>query len=161
SKLPAFLGSLGRPISWLFILLVIGMEPAQSLETKHPIYGSWQWSHLLYNGQELPRPNPKLRIQFDFNAGGTSRLYWEREGQTGFCERLAQFSIQGDTLVEMITWVNPNNAAECARDPDMQAGRMSRTPFTFDAQGRLMIRVYVADWDVWYVWERLNPVGTN
>lgn len=140
---------------WFFIFIVHQTRSfGSNINPNHPILGQWQYESYILNGVEFPKPNPNLEIEFHFYPDGVSRLFWYRSNDKGFCDRYAHFSATDRLIHEIIFWVNPNNRAECGGDPDMQLGRSSQTPYKIDQQGRLLTRVYVADWDVWYVWKK-------
>lgn len=133
-------------IMTLFYLLVSSNE-AFSYPS---IEGRWHFTSYLYNGTELPKPNPNLTILFEFD-NGVSRLYWSRKDEVGFCERKARYQYSQEHISEIIVWVNPDNRFDCGRDPDMQLGRQSKTNYRFH-NGNLQTRVLVGDLDVWYIW---------
>jgi hypothetical protein len=91
------------------------------------IIGTWQYVGFQYEDRYYPNPNPNLILQFTFNDNLTSRLHWHRTNETGFCERLASYRVEGDFLYQKTTWVNPDNARECYNDPDMQMGKETTT----------------------------------
>ncbi|MCS6838040.1 MAG: hypothetical protein NZ480_04260 [Bdellovibrionaceae bacterium] len=135
-----------------FILFWGEMAQAINVDPRHPLVGSWHFESYILDGVELPKPNPNLKIEFHFYTDGVSRLYWYRTNEKGFCDRYAYYNTTDTDIHELIFWVNPQNRSDCAKDPDMQVGRESVTPYRIDAQGRLLTRVYVGQWDVWYVW---------
>lgn len=96
------------------------------------VLGAWRFDGFYYEGHYYPRPNPALLVDFEFHADGESKLSWRRENEDGFCERRANYSADGTLLTQHTTWVNPQNAPECGRDPDMQLDRESSTPYTAD-----------------------------
>jgi len=119
------------------------------------IVGKWEFTSYLYNGRELPKPNPDLNITFEFKDDGMSRLYWDRNQEVGFCERTAQYQYSERFIFETIVWVNPKNSFDCGRDPDMQLGRSSQTEYRI-TNNRLETRVLVGDLDVWYIWQKVQ-----
>ncbi len=96
------------------------------------VAGSWQYDGFWFEGHRYPNPNPSLVLTFTFDEGGTSHLYWHRIGEPGFCERKAEYEIRGDLLYQKVTWLNPKNAMDCGRDPDMQLGKETLVKFTFN-----------------------------
>lgn len=129
---------------------------AKAQKNSHPIVGIWHFVGYMYDGHELPKPNPELEIIFEFHADKTNRLFWFRHGQTGFCDRQGQYDISETHIEELVVWVNPENNFNCSKDPDMQMGRQAKFPYRFNGE-RLETRVYVGDMDVWYIWERTPP----
>lgn len=91
-----------------------------------PIVGNWQFRDYIFEGEKQPRPNPQLVLQFEFFEKGINRLFWTRKNEPGFCERHAEYTHDGKWLEQKVTWVNPENAAECSQDVDMQMGNENR-----------------------------------
>jgi hypothetical protein len=56
--------------------------------------------------------------------------------------------------VDKVVWVNPKNHFTCSRDPDMQLGRVTRTPFRF-VGGDLQLALPLGDDTLIYVWKRV------
>lgn len=92
------------------------------------IIGTWRYAGFRYDDKQYPNPNPDLELLFTFREDGVSRLYWHRKNETGFCERLADYRLDGEMLWQKNTWVNPANDHSCSSDPDMQPGRETTTP---------------------------------
>lgn len=93
------------------------------------LIGTWQYDGFFYEGQRYPNPNPSLVLTFDFLGNGESHLQWHREGEPGFCERRALYRVENDLLFQKVFWINPKNAADCAKDPDMQPDDETETRF--------------------------------
>lgn len=91
------------------------------------ILGQWKWHKYIYDGQEFPPSNPNLNLIFEFMEGGRNRLYWDRTGERGFCERYGNYIFNQCQLIDQVTWVNPDNALGCGADPDMKEGRQTMT----------------------------------
>lgn len=107
---------------WTILTQVLGGFPAlAAVDTE--LYGKWQYDGFFYDGHRYPNPNLDLELTFTFDRRGQSRLYWTRKSENGFCERIATYQTIGPRLVQKVTWVNPSNAAECAKDSDMQMGK--------------------------------------
>ena len=109
----------------LFPVLVVAEAPPF-------LRGEWMLSGLIYRGQEIPPLNPKLNLRWTFYENGTERLFWNRTGEQGFCERFANYRIQDGHLHETVFAVNPLNGHECIQDPDMQVGRQTATRIEFN-----------------------------
>ena len=92
------------------------------------IVGTWRYAGFRYEDRQYPIPNPDLELLFTFREDGVSRLYWHRKNEPGFCERTADYRLDGNMLWQKNTWVNPANDGSCASDPDMQPGRETTTP---------------------------------
>lgn len=117
--------------------------------------GHWQYVAKVYQGVTMPEPpEASLRLHFEFHDG-ISRLYWWHEGESDFCERLGKFDYVDGYLVDEVTWVNPRNTLECGRDPDMQQGRVSRTPVSFQ-DGQMVFHLVLGDEPLLYVWKRME-----
>lgn len=109
------------------------------------ILGTWQYAGFRYNDVFYPNPNPELVLLVSFYEDSTSHMIWFRKDEPGFCERRGIYSLKGDYLWQKITWVNPENASSCGRDPDMILGHESMTQifmqneelaFVLDLDGR-------------------------
>lgn len=94
------------------------------------ITGQWQYDGFIYEGKTYPLPNPDLVLVFTFYDDGLTWLYWYRKNETGFCERLANYSVNQEGLKQKVIWVNPLNDQRCTQDPDMTAGLETITPFS-------------------------------
>lgn len=93
-----------------------------------PLSGVWQYDGFIYEQHRYPNPNPDLFLTFTF-TDGISRLFWRRNQESGFCERIADFSIDQNILHQKVTWTNPKNRSECAGDPDMRVGSDTQVRF--------------------------------
>lgn len=107
-------------MSFIFALLLGAFSPSD-------LAGSWVYDGYIYQGDRFPLPNPNLYLVFNFKTSSRVNLFWTRSQDGRFCEREAFYSINGDLLYQKIDWVNPDNAPDCAQDPDMQFGRESIT----------------------------------
>jgi hypothetical protein len=117
------------------------------------IIGDWKFSSLIYQGQPQPMPNPDLNLRWEFFENGTVRLYWDRKNVTGFCERFAHYTFEKNSLRQIVFAVNPQNADECGKDPDMQVGR--DTTNRMEISGRdIHLYFQMGDEDLIYVLER-------
>ena len=89
------------------------------------LIGYWLYDRYSYQGQEHPRPNPRLLLYFQFFETATNRIWWQRTNEEGFCERIGvyQYNPEACTFTDTIVWVNPENNSECGSDPDMPLGR--------------------------------------
>lgn len=91
----------------------------------------WKLSSMIYRGENIGLPNPELNLSFTFYQNGEGKLRWDRGNPMEFCERWASWEVQDGLLIEEVIKVHPDNAAECAKDPDMQLGRKTKTPIQF------------------------------
>lgn len=102
--------------------------------------------------------NPSSDSILSFFADGTDRLYWWHEGDADFCERRGEYSIELPLLVDKIVWVNPKNTFQCSRDPDMQLGKIARTPTSFSG-GDFLLHLPLGDETLTYVWQKIIPTA--
>lgn len=118
------------------------------------IIGTWFFDSYKYQDQIFARPNPYLHIYYSFAEDQTSRLYWHRTNEVGFCERYAKYDWLDKHIYEFITWANPKNNPECASDPDMQTGNRNRLDIRWVNADQFELRVQAGDNDIWYIWIR-------
>lgn len=116
----------------LFWLLAAGL-PAGAANPDQAILGTWHYAGFEYQNHFYANPNPKLTVQFDFNSDHTSRLYWHRADESAFCERRGTWNLQGDELIQTVTWLNPANDSSCGQDSDMQMNRTTDNRISFTA----------------------------
>jgi hypothetical protein len=144
----------------VFLLLVLLHSfSAWALDPGGPsLVGHWLYYKKIFQGHEMPEPpEATLRLHFDFEADGSDHLYWWHEGEKDLCERKGTHTVEnGNTLVDTNTWVNPKNDSSCANDPDMQQGRVTRTPISF-AGADLQFFLALGDDTLIYVWRREPP----
>ena len=96
------------------------------------VLGTWLFSNYRYQNQELPIPNPDLKLTFEFLPDGMSKLQWSRQGENGTCLRWARYNVGGGTLSQVVVWLDPKNRDDCSKDPDMQMGKPTQTPLPGD-----------------------------
>lgn len=125
---------------------------------ENPLLGTWQFQLIRYRGKEMPRPNPHLILTLQFGADGVDVLRWSREGEPGFCERKARYVFADEKLTQEVFWINPDNAPECAKDPDMQLNVKSETPARL-AAGRFETDFKLDDEPLIYLWSKIDPTG--
>lgn len=113
--------------------------------------GLWFFSSLIYNGQELPRPNPNLVMTLEFNDPTHNTLRYQRKDETGFCERVASYSYKGTALEQTVISVNPQNADACSQDLDMQIGQVSTTRVEIKEK-KLFMYLNLSGESLIYVW---------
>ena len=122
------------------------------------IVGHWFYYKKIYKGTEMPEPpEATLRLHFEFYADGTDKLYWTHVGETDHCIRKGKYKFEKNELVDDVVWVDPDNSAECGRDPDMQQGKTTRTPISFHENGDMWFHLFLGGDDLMYVWKRLTP----
>lgn len=109
-----------------FFCLSSGFAQIQQSDS---ILGTWRFTKYKYQGQVQPAPNSDLLLTFTFYSDLTSRLFWKRQGEEGFCERIATYSITQDILTQKTIWLNPKNHSSCGKDPDMRPDQKSMMSF--------------------------------
>jgi len=117
------------------------------------LLGAWKFSGYIYQNELKPPLNPKLILIFEFFPDSTSKLFWTRQDEPGFCERRGLFSVVDDMLTDEIVWVNPNNNIECSRDPDMQLGKKATNEVRY-LDNKLHLYLSLAGEPFIYVFER-------
>jgi hypothetical protein len=118
------------------------------------ILGSWQFYAYVYDGHEIPAPNPALSQIMEFGSDGVCRLYYKREDEEGFCERKAHYYIENDEIIQEITWVNPDNQSSCGQDPDMQLGRVTSNKARV-VDDIFQLDIPLSDETITYLWKRI------
>lgn len=115
------------------------------------LWGKWKFIGYIYEGVFQPPPNPNLILTFEFFEDGTDVLKWYRINEPGFCERRGRYSFDGEQLTDHIFWVNPKNAFECMRDPDMTPGRTQVTALRRE-DNELHMDLPLSEQTLTYVW---------
>lgn len=137
-----------------FFLLLLLFTPVFAQAS---IVGHWFYYEKIYRGQLMPEPpESTLRLHFRFSATGESQLTWWHEGSPEFCERKGSYSVENNLLIDTVIWLNPANSHECSADPDMQLGRVTKTPISFEGPD-LFLHLHIGDDPLIYVWKRLDP----
>lgn len=144
-----------RTVKWIPALLILLLSAPAFGNSR--IVGEWLFYKKVFDGIEMPEPpGATLRLYFEFAEDGDSRLVWWHEGEGDYCERRGAYTVEDDLLIDEVVWVNPRNSRECARDPDMQLGRVTRTPFSFLGDD-LVLHLHLQDKPLLYVWKRTRP----
>jgi len=120
------------------------------------IYGHWKFYKYLYEGKENPPLNPLLNLNFEFYFTGTSRLWWTRDNEKGFCERVAQYEYKDCKLSAEVVWVNPKNNIGCGQDPDMQVGHKTTSQIEI-INGDLYLHLSLGGKPFIYIWKKIEP----
>jgi len=118
------------------------------------LLGEWKYEELIYRGNRIPRPDPNLNLTWTFYLNGTERLYWDR-GDMSFCERFARFKYGFEILSEKVFAVNPDNASDCQKDPDMQMGRQTHTNLEV-RDSEMLLHVPLGDEEIIYVLKKVE-----
>lgn len=119
------------------------------------LIGMWFYSGLIYNGQPIPKPNPDLIIYYEFKSAGDNNLLYFRQGQSGQCQRQAEYRVEDNQIVQTITKVDESNSADCSADTDMQVGNKSIVPFRVQ-NDQLFLTVSLGEDELIYVWDRIT-----
>ncbi|MBK9323541.1 MAG: hypothetical protein IPM97_11470 [Bdellovibrionaceae bacterium] len=109
----------------------------------------------IYRGSVIPPFNPNLNLTWTFFENGTDRLYWDRKGEIGFCERFANYTIENEQITEVVFAANPNNSFECSKDPDMLVGRKTTTKFKIVEQ-QLLLYLQLGDEELVYIFKEIQ-----
>ena len=137
-------------------LIVFQIFLAQQVMANAPsVVGSWEFFEIRLDGKNQPPFNPDLNIQFEFFDDGTDLLRWWRNNEEGFCERRGEYSFNGSQLIDLVTWVNPDNKYDCGLDPDMQLGHQTDTLANLVGE-ILETHFEVGDHKLDYLWRRIR-----
>lgn len=128
--------------------------PAQGAESL--LWGQWKYIGFIYKGQFNAPPNPNLVLTFEFLKNGEDILRWSYINEEGFCERKGEYSYDGQLLTDKIIWVNPKNAIECHKDPDMSKGKTQITPLR-RINDQLHLDINLSDETLVYILALNNP----
>lgn len=112
--------------------------------------GQWKLTEMIYHGERVPPLNPRLNLFLTFFDNGTDRLFWDRTGESGFCERFAHYEILNNKLHETVFAVSPFNSPDCAQDPDMQMGRETSNVIEIN-NNEILLHLQLADEELIYV----------
>ena len=140
----------------LFSIFIFSSATTLSFTGSNDIIGSWKFTRYIYQDNELPAPNPQLTQILSFDETGTSRLYYSRADEEGFCERLAVYSYipTTKTLLQQVVWVNPKNQRGCSMDPDMILGRKTSNPAWVVGQSFYLV-MPLSDETITFIWDKL------
>lgn len=121
------------------------------------VVGIWLFTSLIFQGQSMPVPNPSLKIYYEFQDTGINTLFYQRDGERGFCERRAAYEFSGNNLTQQVIWVNPANAPWCSQDLDMQLGYRSWTQ-AWLREGKFHLSVMMGEDQLIYVWSATDQL---
>lgn len=145
---------------FLFLVVAMLVLGSSAAKAEDPIVGRWMYFMKVYQGQEMPEgPEATLRLFFEFSADGKSKLYWYHQGERDHCTRTGHYVVEKGMLVDTVDWVDPKNTYGCDQDPDMQNGKVTRTPISFDKQGNLMMELQLGEEQLFYVWKKTGETG--
>jgi hypothetical protein len=140
-------------VRFFLLLWLFAATPAWAGE----IEGHWQYYLKIFKGNEMPEPpEATLRLHFEFYPDGTNRLYWWHEGEDDLCSRTGRYRLEKGILIDEVIAVDPKNHGNCSRDPDMQLGKISRTPYELK-KNQLILHLPFGDDTLLYVWKRIPP----
>lgn len=126
-------------------------------QTSFALSGSWKFTDMIYKNQRVPRPSPDLNLVWTFFENGTERLYWDRGDNTKFCERFAFYTVKNQQIIEETFALNPKNAFDCAKDPDMKVGNKTQNPISFH-NNEIWIHLDLSGEEIVYI---LLPVDSD
>ncbi len=119
-----------------FLFFVVGVSlftPRAGMGGQNPrpiaagdLLGAWSFCAYIYEGVRRPPRNPRLQISYIFHEQGRSHLYWLDRDGTRYCSRIGEYLESDGWLIDRVVEVDSENTPDCARDPDMQPGRVSR-----------------------------------
>ncbi|MGZ3693945.1 MAG: hypothetical protein ACXWQO_07065 [Bdellovibrionota bacterium] len=136
----------------MLALFLIG----QGASADDSLVGHWGYFMKIYKGQEIPEgPDATLRLRYELEADGSSHLFWWHVGEHDHCQRKGHYHTEENLLVDHTEWVDPENTETCSQDPDMQADKTTKTPFSFK-DGNLLTRIQLGEEELFYVWKIVN-----
>lgn len=124
-----------------------------SEDSSETLWGRWKFMEYIYENQRHPRLNPNLNLFFEFNETGSNRLWWYRDNEKGFCERVGMYQFDSQLLIDEVAWVHPQNQAECSQHPDMQMGQKATNTVTFE-NGHLHLHLTLKGQPFIYIWHK-------
>ena len=140
----------------IFVAVVFLASCAVSAQTQGippEMEGTWVLTEVIYKEERQPPLDPDLNLRWSFFANETARLYWDKKGIEGFCERFSSFTVVNEVFTDEVFAVNPKNISECGKDPDMVMGRKVETKLVL-APGEVLIDMQVGDEKITYVLTR-------
>ena len=117
------------------------------------LIGIWFYTSVIYQGQLLPRPSQDLKMYFSFISEDQNEIFYSRTGETGHCRRTAKYWLARGKIYQTVVRVDPENAAICSEDPDMQLGQESVSPYEI-IDDRLHLHLPLGDEDIIFVWKK-------
>ncbi len=143
----------------MLLALLLGIFSIAGTGDLSGIEGHWFFYKKIFKGTEMPEPpSATLRLHFEFYGDGTNKLYWWHEGENDLCTRWGKYTWDGQWLNDEIVKVDPKNHPSCSRDPDMQLGKISKSPVWIE-NGELKLLLHIGDDDLIYVWRKVPAVN--
>jgi hypothetical protein len=143
--------------SMIAFFVMLGFAPLLFAEDRS-VEGHWLFYKKIYQGKEMPEPpSATLRMHFEFAANGDSKLWWWHEGEQDHCQRKGKWKTEDNLIVDEVTWVDPENTSECSKDPDMQNGKVNKTPFKFRGPD-LSLELHLGDEPLEMVWKTFSEL---
>lgn len=118
--------------------------------------GRWLYVGFIYHGQTYPPLDSDLNLYFEFTEDGRSKLEWSFKNSTSMCSRWALYENDAALIDQWVVWTDPQNAADCFKDPDMKIGSRSQTPY-FIKDSRLYLELSLDGDPLFYILTK----GTN
>lgn len=119
------------------------------------LLGIWVYVSLIYQGQPIPRPNPDLKIYYNFETEHINEIFYYRNNEKGFCKRKAEYQVVESEIQQTVISVDAGNADSCSQDTDMQIGNFSRTKFEVNGN-KMYLYLPLGEESLIYVWEKVN-----
>jgi hypothetical protein len=142
-------------VSFLFQLMLAAnaQAPIPTDQTSaEDLVGKWVAIGYFHNDDWIQPEDPQIKITYEFREDGTDTLFWQRQGNTAFCERKGEWSVSNGILQDEVTWVNPKNGMDCGSDPDMQLGKVTQSEF-WRNENQMFLKIPFAAEFLIYVWE--------
>lgn len=141
-------------MKWLILAYLI-FFPLSSF-AQVDISGEWEFYKKIYMGEEMPHsPDDPMHLQFAYTNSGESRIWWWNDFVEDHCNRKGVYEIDGNFIVDKVIWVDPTNSVSCSSDPDMQLGKITKTPFELK-NGDLYLEFNLSDEKLYYVLRKKN-----
>lgn len=133
-----------------FFLILSTVSAQGWSETR--LTGTWQYYAYRYRGSVQPPGDASLILRFQFNTAGIDDLSWTDDSGTS-CERRATYKQLNGEIEDHVSWVNPQNSADCASDPNMQPDVDTQFVYRL-VNGHLEIDVDLGAEAITYLWRK-------
>lgn len=150
-------GTQGRTATALCLLIL--MIASLNAWSAPNLQGTWQYYAYRYRGVVEPPVDSSLIMRFQFNSNDTDDLSWTDDSGTS-CNRQATYSVNNGKINEYVTWVDPQNTADCGSDPNMQPDVQSQFVYRL-VNGHLEIDADLGDEIITYLWKTVQVTSKN
>ena len=122
------------------------------------LIGLWIFAGMIYQGHQLPPPNPNLIMSYDFLPDGQNKLSYHRLNEKGSCQRTANYLHDevSKTLYQKVVQVDPNNASWCSDDLDMRDGTETWNKAWVENE-TLHLMLNLGEESLTYLWKKKDP----